>query len=720
MALVVKTPGVYTEEISLFPPSVAQVETAVPAFIGYTQMAEKRGESLRDKPELIRSLADFEELFGGAPDVTVDQVNLDANNSITSASLTATFLLYDSMRLFFANGGSKCYIVSVGDYNDTINKDRLSAGLAAVAREDEPTLLVIPDAVQLKDDKFYTLQQEALKQSGDLKDRFAILDLLQENGVSMDLRDSIADFRNKVGMQNLKYGAAYGPWLKTNLSKTVKVRQLTGHLSKLGNPVSLSNLTEDEDTQQAISRLTRASADTDRLFDDATAGLKKFLADNTADAESVDAGYQAKYNDFRNALATFNADTAANPIGPVQDAYQALFDYIYNLVNAVLDEVAKADTDFSQRVAADPGDPDAPFDPDGTTFLTDYAQTLIKNSLFYQMQTLNNYTRGAGLFIATGEDADADGNVDEHEDYFAAHSAGMTAAAWTQGGDNAFAKGDLPAFELTSIYPEGAAGPAVDEEANIKRGKNMESGARLVSKVFKSVDEAVAGIKAETHALENSYHETLVDGFPLLRNLISRVSNAVTELPPSAAIAGAYAAVDANRGVHKAPANVSLSSVKGVSEVVTHAEQADYNVDTVAGKSVNIIRPFIGKGILVWGARTLDGNSNEWRYINVRRFFNMVEESVKKASSRFVFEPNDKNTWVKVRGMIENFLLIQWRNGALAGAVPDDAFFVNVGLGQTMTAQDINEGKLIVEIGMAAVRPAEFIILRFSHKMQVS
>jgi hypothetical protein len=122
----------------------------------------------------------------------------------------------------------------------------------------------------------------------------------------------------------------------------------------------------------------------------------------------------------------------------------------------------------------------------------------------------------------------------------------------------------------------------------------------------------------------------------------------------------------------------------------------------------------------VWGARTLDGNSNEWRYINVRRFFNMVEESCKKASERFVFEPNDRNTWVTVRGMIEIFLLLQWRAGALQGAVPEHAFFVKVGLGETMTDLDLLEGRMIVEIGMAVVRPAEFIILRFSHKMPIS
>ena len=135
---------------------------------------------------------------------------------------------------------------------------------------------------------------------------------------------------------------------------------------------------------------------------------------------------------------------------------------------------------------------------------------------------------------------------------------------------------------------------------------------------------------------------------------------------------------------------------------------------------MNAIRPFTGKGILVWGARTLAGNDSEWRYVSVRRFFNMVEESVKKATEPFVFEPNDANTWTKVRAMIENFLILQWRAGALAGAKPDNAFFVRVGLGQTMTAQDILDGRMIVEIGMAVVRPAEFIILRFSHKMQES
>lgn len=192
-------------------------------------------------------------------------------------------------------------------------------------------------------------------------------------------------------------------------------------------------------------------------------------------------------------------------------------------------------------------------------------------------------------------------------------------------------------------------------------------------------------------------------------------------LPVSAAIVGVYARVDNNRGVWKAPANESIDLAIRPVVKISHQEQESLNVDVTAGKSVNAIRAFAGRSpALIWGSRTLAGNDNEWRYVPVRRFFNMAEESIKKASEQFVFEPNDANTWVRVRSMIENFLTLQWRAGALAGAVPEDAFFVRVGLGTTMTALDILEGRMIVEIGMAVVRPAEFIILRFSHKMQES
>jgi phage tail sheath protein FI len=204
--------------------------------------------------------------------------------------------------------------------------------------------------------------------------------------------------------------------------------------------------------------------------------------------------------------------------------------------------------------------------------------------------------------------------------------------------------------------------------------------------------------------------------------LYNRIKDALARervtLPPSAAMAGVYAAVDRDRGVWKAPANVSLSGVIGPVVRMTDERQEGLNVDPTAGKSINVIRDFTGRGTIVWGARTLAGNDNEWRYVPVRRLFINIEESAKKASAFAVFEPNDATLWLKVKGMIESYLYSLWERGALAGSKPDQAYYVHVGLGQTMTAQDVLEGRLIIEIGIAAVRPAEFVVLRFMHLLQ--
>ena len=156
----------------------------------------------------------------------------------------------------------------------------------------------------------------------------------------------------------------------------------------------------------------------------------------------------------------------------------------------------------------------------------------------------------------------------------------------------------------------------------------------------------------------------------------------------------------------------------GPTEKISNEDQENLNVDPTAGKSINAIRSFTGKGTLIWGARTLAGNDNEWRYVPVRRLFNLIEESTQKATNFVVFESNSAVTWLKVKTIIETYLDSLWRQGALAGATQQEAYFVNVGLGQTMTEQDILEGRMIIEIGISAVRPAEFIILRFSHKLQ--
>jgi uncharacterized protein len=478
MATAYKTPGVFVEEIPKFPPSVAPVETAIPAFIGYTEKAQEFvANDLHLKPFRISSLVEYEQYFGGAQpeqSVTVAAAVTTVNGVVTEqkavASLVETarskHILYYALQMFFANGGGPCWIVSVNPYKATFGgalvETELQAGLDAVKKEDEPTLIVIPEAQSLSINDFKTLHDAALAQCAALQDRFVIMDVhggaISMSDPAANLLTAVGNFRsNGIGTSDLKYGAAYAPNVSTTLD---------------------------------------------------------LLVDKT------------------------------------------------------------------------------------TTDVT--------------------------------------------------------------------------------ITTDGVAAAAV-------KLNTLETGATAQNALYELATAAIRDMECK--------------------------------LPPSAAMAGIYAKIDNTRGVWKAPANVSVATVIEPTIQFTNVEQDQMNVDVTAGKSVNAIRPFIGLGTLVWGARTLAGNDNEWRYINVRRFFIFVEESVKKATNQFVFEANDANTWVRVQGMIENFLTTQWRQGALQGSKPELAFYVAVGLGKTMTALDILEGRMIVEIGMAAVRPAEFIILRFSHIM---
>ncbi len=214
-------------------------------------------------------------------------------------------------------------------------------------------------------------------------------------------------------------------------------------------------------------------------------------------------------------------------------------------------------------------------------------------------------------------------------------------------------------------------------------------------------------------------NKTLIAISPSYNNILLQIKNELNLLPPSSAMAGIYTMVDNTRGVWKAPANVSVSSCVKPVVNISHDEQEDLNV-TLYGKSINAIRPFIGEGVLVWGARTLDGNSKDWRYINVRRTMIMLEQSIKAASKAYVFEPNDANTWVTMKSMIDSFLFNQWKKGALVGASPEESYSVNVGLGSTMTADDILEGILRITVMVAISRPAEFIEITFQQQMQKS
>ena len=249
----------------------------------------------------------------------------------------------------------------------------------------------------------------------------------------------------------------------------------------------------------------------------------------------------------------------------------------------------------------------------------------------------------------------------------------------------------------------------------LPEGKEMDDAKK--AEITAKIDEIVKDDLPEVE--KNLLNKTLASISPIFNLIVKSMKEKLNLLPPGAAMAGIYTMVDNTRGVWKAPANVSMSTVVAPTVNITHDDQEELNVP-LSGKSINAIRSFIGEGTLVWGARTLDGNSLDWRYINVRRTMIMLEESIKIASKAYVFEPNVANTWVTIKSMISNFLTGIWKRGGLAGASPDDAFSVHVGLGDTMTPEDILEGILRVTVLVAITRPAEFIEITFQQQMQKS
>ena len=236
------------------------------------------------------------------------------------------------------------------------------------------------------------------------------------------------------------------------------------------------------------------------------------------------------------------------------------------------------------------------------------------------------------------------------------------------------------------------------------------------SKLGKYVTECFADM---SDAARNNVHSALLMNWDAYKFAVSKVKDYLNLLPPSAAMAGIYTMVDNTRGVWKSPANVSINFVNSPTEDISDLEQEDLNMP-MNGKAINAIRTFPGEGVKVWGARTLDGNSQDWRYVNVRRTMLYIEESVKNAAKAYVFEPNVANTWLNMKSMIGSFLSSVWKQGGLAGAVPEDAFAVQVGLGETMTQDDVLNGIMRITVLVAITRPSEFIEITFQQQVQKS
>lgn len=636
-----KTPDVYVEEISIFPPSVAEVETAIPAFIGFTEMATKVSTGdLNLVPTRISSLLDYHTYFGGAPAPDITQVKLNDDNSFASVTQNSDFYMYDSLRLFYDNGGGDCYIISIGDYKtgDPTSVSGYKDGLDALEKYDEPTIILYPDAVKLNDADLYgDLQPATLKQCNDLMDRVAIFDLHENdpNGVT---------FRDKVGINYLKYGTAYTPWLKVSLDKTLTYRNIKDVLAKTST-VTLASLTSDTDMKALIDKLDKVIADVDMA---------------AADTLLLQSGN----------------DSLRSKFTALQDAYRG----------------AKNETTFKD----------------------------IMTFLFSIAETVDGWSTGAGTF--TFSDLKNDVTSAISASFKSPFSTLVSYEAEMAG--NANLTYDEAYDDISTASPSWGTTFTTAASSVLSSSTDaavlLDEMLVLVNNTFDTINSAYQSIITAADSYESTFDKSLYNAFPVYKNIIKGINDSNTTMPPSGAVAGVFAATDRDRGVWKAPANVSLASVIGPGTTFTASQLDNLNVNVDAGKSINAIRAFTGKGTLIWGARTLAGNDNEWRYIPVRRFFNMAEESIKKSTYWAVFEPNSASTWVKVRGMIENYLTNKWKDGALVGAKPDEAFFVKIGLGTTMTAQDILEGRMNVEIGMAVVRPAEFIILKFSHKLQQS
>lgn len=239
----------------------------------------------------------------------------------------------------------------------------------------------------------------------------------------------------------------------------------------------------------------------------------------------------------------------------------------------------------------------------------------------------------------------------------------------------------------------------------------------------------------QDYATITKLHESLKNAE---ENFISTENNANAKVyaHASVAMAGVYARVDRERGVWKAPANVQLNGVTGLIAVAapdtsdtTTPKQRDWGTpmpvkvddamnDKLMTKNINAIREFTGRGTLVWGARTMEKPAKkDWLYVPVRRLFNAVERDVRVALRQAMFEPNSPATWESVRSALVSYLHDLWRKGALQGDTPEQAYQVQIGLGVTMTSEDINDGQLKVKVALAAVRPAEFIVLELSQQI---
>ncbi|MBU3030114.1 phage tail sheath C-terminal domain-containing protein [Paracoccus marinaquae] len=767
--MVMKTPGVYIVEKSAFPNSVVQVATAIPAFIGYTEKAMNGNVPLHLTPMKINSFSEFETYFGGPPvpyftlSEFAEREGLqpygeDADQQQAAELPQAVFttngprglekfelkqvnpahLLYAAMRLFYSNGGGSCFVVSIGTYDDPIEPGPMLKALTRLEKETEPTMVVIPETTRLNRQDSANVQQQMMRHCGEvMKNRFAILDI---HGGYLDERsprgDPVASFRNDAGTNNLDYAAAYYPWLDTSvftsrvftyenivlesrgkfislLKRSVNSnKQIVEEIKKVGTAVLTGDFTI---SVKSGGSTVLKPGDISARDDTTEAGALSYKVE-TREGEmpgklvrkgSTDpvAGFTQK--EIEAGVISFEHDAAQGPRGSfsivvtdedgVQTEARTVAIVAGNEVLALPDVVkgtsvkidvgsAGGDAGSVRLVGADPIDEVA--------------------------------VRKADQDVIAAKDA-VDKAADKVTDAQTKKLADAEAAAVVKVKDKTLTLRGIGVWQVDGSAISFAPAPELrDSEVAVKYTVDVKGETQPPQEIRVLLD----GIDTKPPAPSPStatVDKTMRAIVPLYNDVMNSITRYMNAMSPAAAMAGLYTMVDNSRGVWKAPANVSVNSVVAPMVNIDNLQQENLNVSTT-GKSINAIRPFVGEGTLVWGARTLDGNSLDWRYINVRRTMIMIEESIRLAAKAYVFEPNTANTWVTIRSMLENFLTSVWKAGGLAGAVPEDAFSVHVGLGETMTPVDILEGRLLITVLVAVVRPAEFIEITFQQQMQKS
>ncbi len=741
---VMKTPGVYIVEKNAFPNSVVQVATAVPAFIGYTEKAMNGNTPLTGEPQRLTSLSEFHQFFGGGHKPMFDVIPYEDFAAAGKASpLTADgfsqkdplprailsyktkagmkkiefkqtnerFCLYGAMRLFFQNGGGACYVISVGNYDgetgeNVIEKQPMLDAIKRLKKEPEPTMVVIPETTRLTRKDSMEVQQQMLSHCGkEMRNRFAILDMFGGyapqflNPVEQPDGDPVAAFRSDAGTSFLDFGAAYYPWVNATIYGARDFDYTNINLDARPTLINLlrKSVSEEDNSKELITEIKRISIPEVKgdLTITVTDGGESVIAEQDMMAEDDESGA---------AKLTYTLTSIGNMKGSM------------SLDNTALEEggtfTQQDVTDKKVKFTHEAGKGSGSF------------QVTVTDEAGITTAALNIAVEVVGVLVTT-EDAKALTPI-EVLDPAASHKDLDPKTVMIKGADDKTGKkktiADVGVFEAAKdtgkiTFTPVAELDAPEIELNYMIAKDADTEAEnhaLVVTYSGATEQSDAG-KPNVEMIDKTMRAIA----PLYVDAMNAIAKRMNSSPPSAAMAGLYTMVDNTRGVWKAPANVSMAAVTGPMLNIDDEEQQNLNVSTT-GKSINAIRPFVGEGTLVWGARTLDGNSLDWRYVSVRRTMIMIEESIRLASKAYVFEPNTSQTWVTMRSMIENFLTSVWKQGGLAGAVPSDAFSVHVGLGDTMTPVDILEGILRITVLVAVTRPAEFIEITFMQQMQKS